>query len=107
MEVASTEVIEMQAITSKVVECSLKSWKSPEVEGIIHYSEEILLEKRDPHIDGSESIEPLQNLRIPFEVGTVVFNYEEKPLKKRSLLDGSDRTLCISSTEIFGQTNTS
>ena len=45
LEVASTEVIDMQAATSEGIECLLKSWKSSEVEGVILNYEEKPLEE--------------------------------------------------------------
>ena len=55
IEVVSTEVIEPQAVASKGVECSLKSRKSPEVEGIVLNYEQELGEKHESHICDSES----------------------------------------------------
>ena len=55
LEVISTETIEMQAVTSKGVECSLKSQESPEVEGIVLNYKQEPLKKRHPYSDDSES----------------------------------------------------
>ena len=89
-EKISTEVIEAQEVSSEGVECLLKSWESPEIDGVVLKYEETPLEKQQPHDAYSESSEPSQNLRISPEIGTFQFNYEEKPLKKRTLLDSSE-----------------
>ena len=51
--------------------------------------EETLLQKQQPHDAYSESSEPSQNSQISPEIGTFEFNYKEKLLKKRTLLDSS------------------
>ena len=89
-EKISTEVIETQAVASEGVECSLESWESAEVEGVVLKHEETPLKKRQPHSGSSESSKLLRKLWIPLEVGTFEFNYEEKLLEKHSLLEGSE-----------------
>ena len=89
MEVISTEVIEMQVVTSEVTEDLLKSWKLPVIGGTVLRHEEKQGTRREPSVDDSESSDPSQNSRIPSQVGTFVLNYEEKTLKKQSLLNSS------------------
>ena len=89
MEVISTEVIEMQAVTSEVTEDSLKSWKLPVIGGTVLRHEEKQGTRREPSVDDSESSDPSQNSRMPSQVGTFVLNYEEKTLKKQSLLNSN------------------
>ena len=81
LETISTEVIELQTVNSEGVECSLESWESPEVEGVVINYGQRPRETR-PQVVGSESKESSQNSRIPGEIGVFDFKYEEKPLKK-------------------------
>ena len=85
----STEVIELQTVMSEGVECSLKSRKSPEVEGIVlNYKQEP--QEQQPQARDSESSKPFQNSRISSEERTCERRYEEKPLNKHDLFDGSE-----------------
>ena len=90
LEIVSTEIIEQQVVSSEDIECSLKSRKSPEVEGTVLSYEQGTQEKRQPHDGGSKSSESSQDSQIPPEVGTFEFNHSEKLLKKQRLLDGSE-----------------
>ena len=70
MEVVSTEVIEMKAITSEDVECSVKLRESPEVRGISLSYKGKSLKERGLHADGSYSSESSLNSWISPEVVT-------------------------------------
>lgn len=48
------------------------------------------MKKQDLYVDGSESSEPSQNSWKATEVESFMLNYEEKPLKKQSLLSSSE-----------------
>ena len=89
LETVSTEVIEPQAVSSKGVECLLKSRELPEVEGVmINYEKEP--EENQPQAVSSESTKSSQKLQVSSKVGTFEFKFKEKMLKKRSLLDSSE-----------------
>ena len=89
LETVTTEVIELQTVSSEGVECSLESWDSPVVEGVvINYGQKP--RDRRPQAVGSEYSESSQNSRIPGEIGVFDFKYEERSLKKRSLLNGTE-----------------
>ena len=77
----STEVIELQTVNSKGVECSLELWESPEVEGVVINYGQRLTEMKPQMLD-NKSNESSQNWRRPGVGGVFDFKYEEKPLKK-------------------------
>ena len=87
MEIVSTKLIEMQIVTSELVECLRKLWKSPVKEDIHVTHEEKQEAKWEPHSDDSEFSNCSQNLRISPEIGTFMLQYEEKSLNKQKLLD--------------------
>ena len=90
MEVISTETIEMEPITSKVVEHSLESRKPMVKDDTVPSSKNKLWEKQQLQVDSSKSGESSQNSRISTEVGIFELKYEEKLLRKGHLLNSSE-----------------
>ena len=91
LETISTEMIELQTVNSEGVECSLESWESPEVEGVVINYGQGSREKR-PQVVGSKSNESSQNSQIPDEIGVFNFKYEEKTLKNEAYLMAANLT---------------
>ena len=89
-EVISTETIEMEPITSKVVEHSLESRKPTVKDDTVPSSKNKFWEKQQPQVGSSKSGESSQNSWISTEVGIFELKYEEKLLGKGHLLNLSE-----------------
>ena len=85
MEKVSTEVIELND-NSKYQNDSQKSWKSQEKPG----ENEISIEEKKAQDFYSEFPEHSQNSRTEPAVKTFELKFEEKPIKKQTLLSGSE-----------------
>ena len=81
LEIISTEVIELKPGSSKDPECSQKSRKPLEEEGILGNHKNKADEKQSQAIS-SKFQENSQNLWAEAEIGTFEFNFEERSMKK-------------------------
>ena len=71
----------LHTVKSEGVECSLESWESPEVEGVVINYGQRSTEIKPQELD-SESNESSQNSRRPNEVGVSDFEHEEKTVEE-------------------------
>ena len=90
LETVATEVIEPQVRTGEMVDCSQKSQKLPKINGCREGVRESSKEMTRTQVEGSEFSKYSQNSQILNEVSIFELEYDEKLLRKSSLLDGNE-----------------